>query len=234
MDALCHCRWSIEIGNEDLCTLCGQTRRDRAADPAGTARNDRDLACKPSHRGTFSCASSGWSAPLDQSCKLVNARGAFPFFAHRERLPCPDITARLGEVAAAVAEERNDLSEDTISVVLAAEKRRCDAMLANDGAALAEVLDARLHFSHATGVVDDRDAFLAKMAAGRIRYIGITWCEEKVITLALDVAMLTGRMTTDVRVEGVDKRLNNRVITVWCRSGGTWRLVAFQSTPLAS
>jgi hypothetical protein len=46
--------------------------------------------------------------------------------------------------------------------------------------------------------------------------------------------MLTGRMMTDVRVEGVDKRLNNRVITVWCRSAGAWRLIAFQSTPLAA
>ena len=45
--------------------------------------------------------------------------------------------------------------------------------------------------------------------------------------------MLTGRMKTDVRVDGVDKPLNNRVITIWCRTGDDWRLVAFQSTPLA-
>jgi hypothetical protein len=107
-------------------------------------------------------------------------------------------------------------------------------MLANDRMVLAEVLDPRLHFSHATGAVDDRDAFLAKMAAGRIQYTAIVWSEEKVTALAPDVAIMTGRMTTDVRVEGVDKRLGNRVITVWCCSAGAWRLVAFQSTPLAS
>lgn len=118
--------------------------------------------------------------------------------------------------------------------VLAAEKRRCEAMLANDSAALEALLDPRLHFSHATGVVDGKEAYLAKMAAGRIRYVGVTWSEELVTTLAPEVAMLTGRMTTDVRVEGVDKRLDNRVITVWSASGGAWRLVAFQSTPLAA
>src|SRR5688572_5243607 len=105
------------------------------------------------------------------------------------------------------------LSADVESAVIAAEKRRCDAMLANDGAALGEVLDPRLHFSHAAGAVDDRDAFLAKLASGRIHYVGLAWSEEKVTALAQDAAMLTGRMTTDVRVEGVDKRLNNRVIT---------------------
>lgn len=125
------------------------------------------------------------------------------------------------------------MSGDMESAVLAAEQRRCEAMLANDNAALADLLDARLHFSHATGAVDDRDAYLAKMAAGRIAYVGITWAEQRVMPLAPDVAILTGRMTTDVRVESVDKRLNNRVITIWDGTGGDWRMVAFQSTPLA-
>ncbi|MBV1686158.1 nuclear transport factor 2 family protein [Novosphingobium sp. G106] len=119
------------------------------------------------------------------------------------------------------------------SAVLAAEKRRCDAMLANDNAALEALLDPRLHFSHATGAIDDKAALLAKMAAGRIHYVAITWSEEKVTPLGPDAALLTGRMTTDVRVEGVDKRLNNRVITVWSKAGDDWRLVAVQSTPLA-
>jgi hypothetical protein len=126
------------------------------------------------------------------------------------------------------------LGEDIESAVLAAEQRRCEAMLANDSDALAALLDPRLHFSHATGAVDGKDALLAKLAAGRIRYVGIAWSEERVTVLAADAAMLTGRMTTDVRVEGMDKRLNNRVITVWSRDGDGWRLVAFQSTPLAA
>ena len=126
------------------------------------------------------------------------------------------------------------MKEDLTNAVLAAEKRRCEAMLANDHAVLDAVLDPRLHFSHATGAVDDKPAFLAKMAAGRIHYVAIAWCEEKVIPLASDAALLTGRMTTDVRVEGIDKRLNNRVITAWGKTGDDWRLVAFQSTPLAA
>ena len=125
------------------------------------------------------------------------------------------------------------LSGDIEQAVLSAEKRRCEAMLANDNAALEALLDPRLHFSHATGAHDGKEAYLAKMAAGRIQYIGVTWSEQQVTQLAPDAAMLTGRMTTDVRVEGVDKRLNNRVITVWALGDGDWHLVAFQSTPLA-
>ena len=126
-----------------------------------------------------------------------------------------------------------EVAGDVTAQVLAAEQARCDAMLANDNAALDAVLDPRLQFAHATGAVDDKDAFLAKMAAGRIRYVAIGWSEERVLELAPDVAMLTGRMNTDVEVEGVVKQLRNRVITVWGRSGGAWRMIAFQSTPLA-
>ena len=119
-----------------------------------------------------------------------------------------------------------------IGDVLDAEKRRCAAMLANDTAALDALLDPRLSFSHATGQVDDKPAYMAKMAAGRIDYVSIDWSEDRVIPLAADAALLTGRMTSNVTVEGTPKRLDNRVLAAWSLSDGTWRIVAFQSTPL--
>ena len=125
------------------------------------------------------------------------------------------------------------MNEELETAVRAAEHKRCAAMLANDGAALGEVLDDRLMFHHATGAVDDKVAYLAKIAGGRIRYSAIAWAEEKITPLAQDIVLLTGRMITDVDVEGTSKRLNNRVMTVWQRAADSWRMVAFQSTPLA-
>ena len=125
------------------------------------------------------------------------------------------------------------MTDELAQSILAAERRRCDAMIAGDLASLDAALAADLQFHHATGAVDDKAAFLAKMAAGRIAYAGLAWSEERVTSLGPHSALLTGRMTTDVQVEGVEKRLNNRVMTVWARQGGDWRLLAFQSTPLA-
>jgi hypothetical protein len=125
------------------------------------------------------------------------------------------------------------MTEDLTAAIRAVEQQRCAAMLANDTQALDALLDPRLQFHHATGAVDDKAGYLAKVAAGRILYAAITWDEERVTGLAPDVAVLTGKMVSDVRVEGVDKRLNNRVITVWCHGDGAWRLAAFQSTPMA-
>jgi hypothetical protein len=126
------------------------------------------------------------------------------------------------------------MTQDLTTTILSAEQKRCAAMLSNDNDALDRVLDPRLHFAHATGAVDDKAAYLAKMATGRIEYVGIQWDEEAVTELAPDTAMLTGKMTTDVKVEGVAKCLNNRVMMVWRRTESAWRVIAFQSTPLAA
>ena len=126
------------------------------------------------------------------------------------------------------------MSADISIAIKAAEKARCAAMLENDNAALSALLDPRLQFHHATGAVDDKDAYMAKMAAGRIEYVGISWSEDNVITLADNAAVLTGRMNTDVRVEGVDKALVNRVTAVWSLNGGAWQMLVFQSTPIAA
>ena len=126
------------------------------------------------------------------------------------------------------------MSADLPSAIKAAEAARCAAMLANDNLALAALLDPRLQFHHATGAVDDKDAYMAKMAAGRIQYVGISWSEEKVIALGDNAAVLTGRMNTDVRVEGVEKALINRVTAVWSVNDGAWQMLVFQSTPMAA
>ncbi|GLR68238.1 hypothetical protein GCM10010909_29190 [Acidocella aquatica] len=124
------------------------------------------------------------------------------------------------------------MSNDVGQAVLAAEKRRCAAMLSNDAGALEALIDPRLSFSHATGQVDDKPAYLAKMAAGRITYLTIDWRDEQVVILASGVALLTGQMTSNVTVEGIAKWLDNRVLTVWTETDGAWRLTAFQPTPL--
>ncbi len=126
------------------------------------------------------------------------------------------------------------MNDDHSPAIKAAEQARCAAMLANDYVALAALLDPRLQFHHATGAVDDKAAFLAKMAAGRIQYVAIRWSEEQVFALGDTAAVLTGRMNTDVRVEGVNKALINRVTAVWSLNDGAWQMLVFQSTPMVA
>jgi Domain of unknown function (DUF4440) len=116
------------------------------------------------------------------------------------------------------------------AAVLEAEKKRCAAMLAGDTMQLDRLLDPRLHFTHANGAVDDKQAYMAKIEAGRIGYLAIDWSEQKVFALG-EAMLLCGRMRTLVMVDGIEKQLENRVLSVWARIE-EWRLVAFQSTPI--
>jgi hypothetical protein len=127
------------------------------------------------------------------------------------------------------------MSNTVTEVILLREQSRCEAMCANDLQALDLLLDTDLRFAHATGAVDDKSAYLEKMAQARIVYRSIRWSEQNVAVLGRgDAALLTGRMTSNVSVNGVDKLLDNRVLAVWLWNStrNTWRLRAFQPTPL--
>jgi len=115
--------------------------------------------------------------------------------------------------------------------MFALEQCRCSAMLNNDLNALDELLDAGLYFCHATGAIDDKAAYLAKMSRGSIVYRSIEWSDQ-VVDVLDNVALVTGRMVSAVEVEGVAKQLDNRVLAVWINRDGNWRLRGFQTTPL--
>ena len=112
------------------------------------------------------------------------------------------------------------------------ELRRCTAMRDGSLQTLDTLLDKDLHFGHANGEVDSKSLYLVKVAQGRIVYRSIEWTEQKVKPLGTDYALVTGRMISNVIVNGFAKRLDNRVLAVWLRQDGAWRLRAFQSTPL--
>jgi len=119
----------------------------------------------------------------------------------------------------------------TTTDIVALEKSRCVAMCKNDMQALESLLHKDLYFCHSNGVIDDRAAYLLKMSQGRIVYQSITW-QDQIVTLLGDGALLVGRMTSMVSVDGISKRLDNRVIQAWVETDGEWRLRHFQSTPL--
>ena len=124
------------------------------------------------------------------------------------------------------------MSDDPEEAIIAAEARRCATMLEGNAGAYADLLDEDLQFTHANGTVDDKAALVSKIAEKLITYSSIMWAGQRVSPIGADHAMVTGRMSTGVVVDGVTKHLENRVIAVWRNRGAGWRLLAFQSTPI--
>ena len=118
---------------------------------------------------------------------------------------------------------------DDVGAVLAAEDRRYRAMLAGDAATLEEVCADGLSYAHSSGVRDTKSEYLGKLRSGYYVYRRIEHQVERVEVLG-DTAIVVGRMTADVEVQGTPKTIDNLALAVWTRASGTWQFLAYAPT----
>lgn len=119
------------------------------------------------------------------------------------------------------------------SEVLAAERSRRDALVADDMAAFALLIADDVTHVHTTGIVQGKAALLGH-AGGFLRFINIERHELKVRVIDEDHAIMTGGMTNTVARRGHDERVEVQafVTQVWQRSDGHWQIVNFHATRL--
>lgn len=124
------------------------------------------------------------------------------------------------------------MSTDTaVAEVLEAEDRRYRAMLDADLGALDDLCADGLSYAHSSGVRDTKDEYLAKVRSGYYVYRRIEHPVERVEVVA-DSAIVVGRMTADLEVDGTPKTIDNLALAVWVRTAGRWRLLAYAPTGL--
>jgi hypothetical protein len=115
--------------------------------------------------------------------------------------------------------------------VLAAEDARYQAMLDADLDALDRLCADELSYAHSSGVRDTKHEHVAKIRGGYYDYHRIDHPVERVEVLG-DTAIVVGRMTADLSVDGVHKEIDNLSLAVWNRSPDGWRLLAYAPTRL--
>jgi len=118
---------------------------------------------------------------------------------------------------------------DDVRAVLAAEDRRYRAMQDADLATLDEVCADGLSYAHSSGVRDTKSEYLGKLRSGYYVYRRIDHPVERVEVLG-DTAIVVGRMTADVEVQGTPKTIDNLALAVWTRASGTWQFLAYAPT----
>jgi hypothetical protein len=123
------------------------------------------------------------------------------------------------------------MTEDDVRAVLAAEDRRYDALLGPDLPTLERLFHERLTYAHSSGVRDTKAEYLAKIENGYYVYSRIDHPVERVDVVG-DSAVVVGRMTADLTVDGTAKTIDNLALAVWTRADGGWQLIAYASTPL--
>jgi ketosteroid isomerase-like protein len=120
---------------------------------------------------------------------------------------------------------------DQISAVLDAEDLRYRAMLEADLATLDELCSDQLSYAHSSGARDTKAQYLEKVRSGYYDYKRIDHPVERVEVVG-DTAIVVGRMTADLTVDGTPKTIDNLALSVWSRASGEWRLLAYAPTTL--
>jgi len=117
------------------------------------------------------------------------------------------------------------------AVVKAAELARFEAATKNDLDALGKLLADDLTYSHSTGVLETKEAFLASLKSGKLQFKKIEPADLQVRVYD-KTAVINGTAKISVVSEGQPKDISLRFTDVWVNRAGKWQMVAWQSTKL--
>jgi len=129
-----------------------------------------------------------------------------------------------------IEERRCDVTAADVSTLRAREALRCEALVARDYAALAQLLDSALVHTHSTGEVYDKEAYL-RHVRGPVRCLAIERGDLDVHVYG-DVALMRGTLTNTIQppVPVAAAKVQTQVLQVWLRRENEWRLLALQAT----
>ena len=112
------------------------------------------------------------------------------------------------------------------------DEERTEAMVKGDVAALERLLGDDLSYVHSNTKVDTKASFLENLRSGASKYKAFQR-EDSTTRLYGDSAVNTGVATVSVENQGqAPMTFKIRFTDVWVNRGGTWQMVAWQSTRL--
>ena len=115
--------------------------------------------------------------------------------------------------------------------IIALDKERMQAMADKDIAKLNNLLCKNLVYTHSSARLDTKQSLIAGMESGSTVYISVQPSEVEAQDLG-DVVVLTGVAQISVVSNGTPNEFGVRFTDVYQNQGGTWRMVAWQSTKL--
>jgi ketosteroid isomerase-like protein len=139
-------------------------------------------------------------------------------------------TTVLGLLAGAVLLLGADKSAE--DAVKQADQQVADAVMKNDLATLERILGDDLTYSHSTGRVETKAQFIGVLKSGEMKYESVQMRDASV-RLYGNTAILTGSPMMKTNYKGQASTADLKVLRVYMKRGGVWKLVAHQSTRLA-
>lgn len=119
----------------------------------------------------------------------------------------------------------------TESDIQKAEKDWAAAVMAQDQAALGQILGDQLIYAHSTGVIETKGQYLSNLRTGAAKYDLI---EHQSITVKLYGDAAAAHSIVRMKGTNKDGPFDNKLMMMhlWVKQGGKWRLAAHQTTKL--
>jgi hypothetical protein len=115
--------------------------------------------------------------------------------------------------------------------IILLDKERMQAMVDKDVTKLKNLLCKNLIYTHSSARLDTKDSLIAAMESGATQYTYIEATGVEAQDLG-DAVILTGAAQISILANGTPNSFGVRFTDVYQNQGGTWRLVAWQSTKL--
>jgi len=113
--------------------------------------------------------------------------------------------------------------------VIALDRKRMTAMAEKDIATLNEVIADDLVYTHSSARLDTKQSLIGNMESGSTVYTSVVPSDVKAQDLG-DTVVLTGSCRISVNAGGRPNSFGVRFTDVYARRGGSWQMVAWQST----
>jgi ketosteroid isomerase-like protein len=101
-------------------------------------------------------------------------------------------------------------------------------MINADSLALRNLTCDELTYGHSNGSIEDQESFIHSLVSGKTDVLTLD-IKDQDITLKGDVAWVRYNMISTMMSNGTTSNLNIKVLLVWTKVHGVWKLLARQA-----
>jgi hypothetical protein len=119
------------------------------------------------------------------------------------------------------------------AVAAAAERLRV-AMVDPTAAALGALVADDLSYGHSGGKVDTKASFISDLLDGKSDFVTITITEQTIKVVDANTAIVRHSLAADTNDSGKPGKVSLKILGVWQKQGGDWKLLARQAVRVPS
>ena len=126
--------------------------------------------------------------------------------------------------------EKNGIQDEAMTVAIALEEKRKQAMLQGSVALLEPILSESLYYGHSSGYGDNKKVFLQQVENKVYHYLDIEFNIDNAVPIGDDGLVITGEVMLIVTENAAEKTMHSIYLAVWKKERGLWRFLAHQTT----